>query len=291
MKRKNNKEKETKRNFDILDYDNIDDIFDNICEYDYNELDEGTELIKAFAELEKATHEKDVKKSKKIAEKVYEECPRCFDALLYRASLEEKGIILEKILKDGLKKEKERLEKEDLFRKEFIGNFFQIDETSQYIKGLFMLGQLYSAEGKIMLAKEIFLEMLKLDKTDRCKIHNNLLAIYVYLEDEDSAQKFLKQYPNKDFQIYMSLFILYYKKNNDKKAMEYLKKCIEKNYHLINFSKRNFEIKDKELDMPEDLKKGTMSEIITYFSSNMFLINSVPLLSEYIVEKVKEIKK
>lgn len=258
--------------------------------YNGGELEyENTPLDDAYELLEQAENAKTKNQAVKLAKQAYDNCPDCFDALLFQVNLEENSLKREKLLNDGLDFEKNRLQKENLFNKDNIGHFYSIFETRPYIRGLYTKADYLLFDGKVKQAMDVCKEILRLNENDNTGARYLLMAIYAYLEEEKEVLKLYKKYPEEDLEMLFPLFALYYKLGNNKKAKEYLKRINKANPHFVKFFKGTIKINDK---VPKGhYSKGDSSEVIMYFEQYDFLVDTMPTINYYILENSKNNKK
>ncbi len=145
------------------------------------------------------------------------------------------------------------------FAKENIGCFYGIFETRPYIRGLY--------------------------ENDNTGARYFLMAIYAYLEEEKEILELYKKYLEENFGMLYSLFVLYYKLGNEKKANAYLKRANKANPSLIKFFKGTLTDKDKAHH--DYYQIGTASEIMMYYTNYVFLTDTIPTIEYYILEKFK----
>ena len=263
--------------------DNLKDFFEK---YNNNEIEyKNTPLDDAYELLEKAERSKTEKEAVKLAKSAYKLCPDCFDALLFLVELEESELKKEKLLNDGLEREKKRLEEHNFFNKENIGSFYGLFETRPYIRGLYFKAYILLNSGKMTQAKEICKEILRLNESDNTGARYLLMAIYAVLEDEKGMLALYKKYPEKDLEMLFPLFALYYKLGNDKKAKKYLTEIDSLNPNFIKFFRDTLKI-SKNIT-PGYYSRGDASEVLMYFDHYRFLILILRNIDEYILDYFK----
>lgn len=260
-----------------------------IAKYNNGKIDyTNTILDDAYELLEQAENAKTKNQAIKLAKEAYDMCPDCFDAVLFQAELEENSIKRDKLLNEGLEFEKNRLEEEGYFDKDNIGHFYGIFETRPYIRGLYRKADYLIADGKAKQARDICLEILRLNNNDNTGARYLLMAIYAYLEDEKEMLKLYKKYPEEALEMLFPQFVLYYKLGKDKEAKEFLERINKANPHFIKFFKGT--IKRNE-DIPyRHYSKGDLSEVIMYFEQYDFLVLTLPKIHEFILENCKKQK-
>ena len=283
----NNMLEEFFKNSDAKNMDELNEKLQEFIEkYNNNEIEyENTPLDNAYELLEEAENAKTKKEALKLAKSAYKLCPECFDAIIFQASLEEIALKREKLLNDGLLKEKKRLEEKDYFNKENIGSFYGLFETRPYIRGLYAKATELLDNGKMTQAKEVCKEILRLNENDNTGARYLLMAIYAVLEDEKGMLALYKKYPEKDLEMLFPLFALYYKLGNDKKAKKYLSEIDSHNPNFIKFFKGT--MKQEKNITPGYYSRGDSSEIIMYFTIYKFLIITMNNVDEYILDYFK----
>lgn len=210
-----------------------------------------------------------------MAKEAYKMCSACFAAVLFQADLEENSIKREKILNEGLDFEKDRLEKEGYFEKDNIGHFYGIFETRPYIRGLYRKADYLIENGKVKQARDICMEILRLNNNDNTGARYLLMAIYAYLEEA--------------LEMLFPQFVLYYKLGKDKEAKELLERINKANPHFIKFFKGTIKLNE---DVPARYyRKGDSSEVIMYFEQYDFLVLTIPNIHEFILENSKKTTK
>ena len=261
-----------------------------MAKYNNGEIDyTNTILDDAYELLEQAEKAKTKNQAIKLAKKAYEMCPDCFDAILFQADLEENSIKRDRLLNEGLDFEKDRLEEEGYFEKDNIGHFYGIFETRPYIRGLYRKADYLIADGKAKQARDVCLEILRLNNNDNTGARYLLMAIYAYLEEEKEMLKLYKKYPEEALEMLFQQFALYYKLGKDKETKELLERINKANPHFIKFFKGT--IKRNE-DIPYGhYSKGDSSEVIMYFEQYDFLVMTLPSIHEFVLENSKKSKK
>lgn len=260
-----------------------------MAKYNNGEIDyTNTILDDAYELLEQAEKAKTKNQAIKLAKKAYEMCPDCFDAILFQADLEENSIKRDRLLNEGLDFEKDRLEEEGYFEKDNIGHFYGIFETRPYIRGLYRKADYLIADGKAKQARDVCLEILRLNNNDNTGARYLLMAIYAYLEEEKEMLKLYKKYPEEALEMLFPQFALYYKLGKDKETKELLERINKANPHFIKFFKGT--IKRNE-DIPYGhYSKGDSSEVIMYFEQYDFLVMTLPSIHEFVLENSKKSK-
>ena len=204
---------------------------------------------------------------------------------MFQVDLEENHIKSLKLLEEGLKNEKDRLKEKGYFDKECIGHFYGIFETRPYINGLYRKADCLISDGKAKQARDVCLEILRLNKNDNTGARYLLMAIYAYLEEEKEMLKLYKKYPEEALEMLFPQFALYYKLGKDKETIEMLNRINKANSHFIKFFKGT--IKNNKEVLDGYYRKGDVTEVIMYFEEYRFLIMSLPSIDEFILENSK----
>lgn len=280
-------------NTDAKDEDELNEKLQEFLEkYNNGEVEyENTELDDAYELLEKAENARSKKQAIKYAKEAYELCPACFESILFQQNLEENSLKRDELLDEGLKIEKERLEKEGFFSKKNIGQFYSIFETCPYIRGLYTKVCNLVNAGKLTQARDLCKEILRLNELDNIGSRYMLMAIYAMLEDEQETLKLSRKYPENNLEMLFPLFALYYKLGKEEKAISYLHRINEQNPYFLKFF--NHTIKEKELEEASRgyYSHGDVSEIVMYVTNYNFLLFSMRDIEEFVLEHSKKVKK
>ena len=283
----NNMIKEFLENTDIESEEELNEAFGKFIEqYNAGEIEyENTPLDEAYELLEEAENAKTMKEAKRLAKKAFETSNACFDAKLFLADLEENSLKSNKILDEGLKFEKKRLEEEGYFDKENIGSFYGIFETRPYIRGLYVKASNLCNDGKYKKAIEVCKEILKLNESDNTGSRYLLMALYAIIEDEKSMLDLYKKYKENNLEMLFPMFVLYYKKEDDIKAKKYLDMINKGNKHFIKFFKGTMKL--EEDIMPGYYSRGNASEVFMYMREYFFFVCTLSNINDYIIENSK----
>jgi tetratricopeptide (TPR) repeat protein len=143
----------------------------------------------AFEAMEAAT----AAKASSLAKKALAKDPDCVDALVVLAGIEADSA---KAAIEGLQKAVEAGERSlgAKFIKKNKGHFWLILETRPYMRALEHLAGVYSAEGFIKAAIEIYEKMLMLNPGDNQGVRDPLLGLHLALGGADEAGKLLEAY-------------------------------------------------------------------------------------------------
>jgi hypothetical protein len=123
--------------------------------------------------------------------------PKNLDVLVQLMLLDsrKKSFQLLKELENLLVIGKKDLQERKLY-KESMGDFYLVLETRPYMRALSMYIGTLKDNFMIQKAISVAKEMLKLNKMDNLGARYDLMALYVYTEDEFNARKLMRQFPD-----------------------------------------------------------------------------------------------
>lgn len=251
---------------------------------------EDTPSVKALEKLEEAQDCENEKEAKKLAKEALEIDPHCAEAKRFLFSFEENLFkLLEKIDK-AIKEEEKYLKEEGLFTEENIGDFYGLFETRSYIRLMMDKLQLLLNLGRFSMAKEVALEIIRLNENDNTGARFILMALYTYFEDEKGLNDLLKKYPDDTLISSVSQMILSYKLGDLNKALKYLKEASKRNKHFIKMMTK--EIKEEEFW--EFLESGMYfigdkSEVFEVMNTFRFVLGTTNSIGEWIYQNKKKI--
>ena len=234
------------------------------------------------------------KDSLKNAKKILEKDPDNLDAasVVAYASTNSLNKLIDKYKKLIAEAEK-KLEQDGYFGEDNVGKFWLILETRPYMRLLLSYADTLVECGKMRLAVEVFEKMIGLCEMDNLGARYRAMHIYAYLEDEESALKLLKKYPDDDTQMLLPLSVLYYKLGDLKKSAKYLKKLRDLNEGTLEFFEEADE-NDFESIMyninPIGYRPDTIEELIEDGSENFFLFDSASSYFEWGLSKLRTMK-
>jgi len=247
---------------------------------------EETPLDKAYQKLETAERTKNKKTAIKLAKEAYEICDRCFDAIIFQASMETNIFKMYDILNKGLEYEKSKLEEDGFFDKDNIGHFYGLFETRPYMRGLSFKAFNLVNEGKLKQAMEVCKEAIRLNESDNMGLRYMLMAIYAALEDEKSMLELRDKYDEDSFEMLFPIMILYYKLGDYDKAKKYLDMVNKVNTNLKKYIKGN-DFEDEDC-IPGYFRPGSISELEMYYEYYGFLLDNLNTLDDFILEYSKK---
>ena len=251
---------------------------------------EDTPSVKALEKLEEAYDCEDEKEAKKLAKEALKIDPFCVDAKRFLFNFEENPFKLLEKLDKAIKEEEEHLKEEDLFNDENIGMFYGLFETRPYIILICYKLNLLLNLGMLSQAKEVALEIIRLNENDNMGARFVLMAIYTYFEDEKALNDLLKEYPDDTLISSASQMILNYKLGNFDKALKYLKEANKRNKHFIKVMTK--EIKEEEFfTFLENgmYSLGDKSEVFEFMSTFRFVLLNTGSIGEWIDRNKKKV--
>lgn len=186
------------------------------------------------------------------------------------------------------------LKKQGFFNNDNIGEFWLIFETRPYMRLLHKYSTLLVDCGQMRLAMAEFKKMLELCSNDNLGVRYNLMHLYAFFEDEQSALELFKTYPEDSTQFLLPLSILYYKLGNLRKSYQYLKKLLAVNEDICDFLNI---IISGELEKFYDYTNSygyrpfTIEELAIEYEENNFLFDSTPAYFIWAKHKINSNKK
>lgn len=254
---------------------------------------EPTALDEAYDLLERAENADRISDARRLAKRAFEKSDECLDAKIFLADIAPNVIEAEKIINQALDYEEKRLRKAGFFDSENIGRFYLIFETRQYIRALHAKAMILFNSGRLRQAIEVCQEILRLNQNDNLGIRYYLMAIYALLEDEMSAAALYEKYPEDDFFMAFTLFLLNYKLGRLKQADKNLRKAIELNGEIVAYYRAAHPPARFFQDTDGYYEPHSTTEIIAYMDMFESLMYTVPTIRTYIHNflKTKKTKK
>ncbi|WP_416181914.1 hypothetical protein [Acidaminococcus timonensis] len=247
--------------------------------------------------LELAENARTKKEERQYLENARKLDPKNLDVLVQLMLLDsrKKSFQLLKELENLLVIGKKDLQERKLY-KESMGDFYLVLETRPYMRALSMYIGTLKDNFMIQKAISVAKEMLKLNKMDNLGARYDLMALYVYTEDEFNARKLMRQFPDEKesgwFQLPMAL--LYYRLEKWDEAQKLIE-ALKKEYKATTFKEfitekagsLNF-VRDEGTDYYEPY---TRSELESIYESNLFLWLPSVNFFEWVKEVLKPAKK
>lgn len=200
----------------------------------------------------------------------------CFEALQLVNNLEDDYNERLKNVELGIRYQKDKLNKLGYFDKKYEGKFYEIIVTRNYIRLLKFKVDTLIFLGRIGMAYDLCLEILRLNKSDDLGVKYTLLNIYAYKEDEESLLKLESELNEHSLETLVPMLILYYKLDKMDKVNECLEEITSISSDFISFFKTYVSGFSNE-NIPE-----SMLEIL---ESTGFFINTTPGLIYYMIVK------
>lgn len=248
---------------------------------------ENTSLDDAYELLEQAERARSKKEAMRLAQEAYKKDSACFDAIIFLSSLENTNEKRDAVLEEGLENERKRLEQQNFFVKENKGMFYGLYETRPYMRGLFAKAYNLVQDGKMRQAIGVCKEILELNENDNLGARYLLLALYAYLEEEKELLKLAKKYDEDNLEFLFPLLILYYKKGDNEKAIQYVEEINKANPHVLKLFKNTLKHDFEDYGF---YRIGDASEVMMYIEHYIFLFDGTPGIKEFFIEKSKKKK-
>lgn len=247
--------------------------------------------------LELAENARTQKQERQYLEKARQLEPKNLDVLVQLMLLDsrKKSFQILKELEDLLVIGKKDLQERKLY-KESMGDFYLVLETRPYMRTLSMYLGALKENFMIQKAISVAKEMLKLNKMDNLGARYELMALYVYTEDEFNARKLLRQFSDEKesgwFQLPMALMYFRLGKWDEaKKLVEALKKEYKASVFKEFVTEKAGDYDRFHDEEPVYYQSYTRSELETIFSSNLFLWLTSVNFFQWVKEVLKPAKK
>ena len=245
--------------------------------------------------LELAFNAETMKDAQRYAKKALQLDPFNFDAEMMTIDLKAK--ILTDLVQGyakALPKATKHMEEEGYFDDENIGHFWGILGTRPYMRLRGQYVQALTDCGMLGRAREECRDLLRLCEGDNMGMRYRLMHIYAYFEEEEAALALHKQFDSYDeTEMLFPLSILYYKKEDYRKATQYLRRLNRANKDLRRFLKI---VSDGDAESLEGLnidgayRPGTIEEIFVEVRDNNFLFAGIDPYFEWAYKQVKKFK-
>lgn len=177
------------------------------------------------------------------------------------------------------------MEKGNYFQ-EHTGDFWTVQETRPFMRLLHGYMLMLISCNMINAAIEKAKELLKLCENDNLGVRYTLIHLYAKIEDEYAALMLHRRYGGmEEAQMLLPLAVLYFKKYELNRSLEYLQRLCKINKNTKKFIKA---VKNSDLDSyrSEEMnffvyQSGTIQELITEYDENGFLFDDVPFFFEW----------
>ena len=236
------------------------------------------------------------KEALKYLKKALKLDPYNFDAQSYLIDLTADDFT-ERVKKygDAVSKATKHMAEEGYFEDEYIGKFWGVLETRPYMRLRSMYTKLLLVCGRMGQVQRECEELLRLSENDNLGMRHMLMHVYAYFENEEAALALYKKYGDFDeAPIALPLSILYYKKGNIPKALQYLRKVSKSNKDMKKFLKMIMEdrIEDcGDFEVEGAYRPGTLEELIVEYHENLFLFLSAGIYIEWAYKQLTPAKK
>ena len=217
-----------------------------------------------------------------LANKSLEINPNNTDATNFVIAYEKEPNIRLQKYKENLEKCKKILDKDNMFTKENIGDFWLIIETRPYMRTKHNCILTLIELEKYKDAANECEEMLKLCKNDNMGIRSILIGIYIFIEEYEKAEKLYKKFNEPQLFILLPSSIMYYKQGEYDKATKVIKKIKKENEYCIDYITGKIKLSDKQIEKIKNENRyalGTIEEVYMAVKNLEYLTSTVP---EYI---------
>lgn len=193
---------------------------------------------------------------------------------------------------DGILVDTEKdLREEGLFDEDFIGDYWLIYETRPYMSAKLEYLQSLLDLGMYKKAINQAEDMLRLNENDNLGIRYILINLYALMEDEEGINSLVEKFGDKEVEFLLGLSIFYFKVDNLRKSLTYLKKAQKTNKYVKEFI-------DGCLDPVTFYDKaifhysmGSLDQLISNYQSSYFLYTSLLEYYSWAKRKLRNIKK
>ena len=203
------------------------------------------------------------------------------------------GSELQKKMKSLLDKAERRLEKLGINRQEDAGMYYDLPETDSFIMVYREYMDLLVEISKLRKAAEVGENILYLNEDDDLEARFDLLAIYAVLEEQRKAQELFEVYEMKSSaRALMTMSMLYYKLDLEKKAVDYLKKLMKMVPDIQNAFKVIDEdpyLVNQELNFT-DVTENSANEILLEYIGHPFLHEPTSVYVSWALENMQKLE-
>lgn len=141
--------------------------------------------------------------------------------------------------------------KEGYFEDDSIGEFWLMTETRPFMRVYSTYMDELMRGGKLRLAIEVGMDMLRLCENDNLGKRYDLMNCYAALEDEEAALALQNRYPEeKSAMFLLPLSVLFYRLGKEEQARQYLKELMAVNADTKNSSRRSFRDVPRKSSVP-----------------------------------------
>ena len=235
-----------------------------------------------------AYEEPNIIKAINYAKKSLKVNPDNIDAMNFLVSVEPDEEKQLEMYKENIQTAKKILDKNNMFDKENIGQFWGITETRPYMRTRqsYML-KLFHLKRYDEAIKECE-ELLKLCKNDNLGVRYILIGLYVYTDNFNKAEKLYKKFKEDSTFMLLPLCIMYYKQGDFNEAEMARRKVNIKNsiiFELLNESIKLSKKRKEELEHARGYALGSLEEAYLVLKDLKYLIDSTEGFKEWIKTK------
>lgn len=183
------------------------------------------------------------------------------------------------------------LREEGLFDEDSVGDFWLIYETRPYMSARLEYLQSLLDLGMYKKAINQAEDMLRLNENDNLGIRYILINLYALMEDEEGINSLVEKFGDKEVEFLLGLSIFYFKVDNLRKSLTYLKKAQKTNKYVKEFIDGCLDpmmVYDKAIF---HYSMGSLDQLISNYQSSYFLYTSLLEYYSWAKRKLKNIKK
>ena len=181
------------------------------------------ELEERIADLlEQASSASSVKKRQECARAVLELDPRNLPAKLLLVMDSKDLLKMLEVFDEAVQEEEDGLRKEGWFADEYIGEFWGIYETRNYMFARFSRMKHLIMMSRYRKAIEEGKDMLRLCQGDNLGVRYLLMGLYVMLEEKEALEKLFEEYEEEGPETLLSGAMMAYRFGETDKALSYL---------------------------------------------------------------------
>ncbi len=253
-------------------------------------LNEEEYELDEYAYLAKAMESEDSERRMEFIKKSLEINPDFVEAKLFLLmnndieDPEKLQLNIEKILNE----EEQRLKKEGITEEEYLGKYYEIDESQGYISAYETYIRCLRLQGKMRKAAEACRKVCRLDEDDNLEVRYSLIAIYAFLEEEKMAEDLYKKYSEERSRMLLPMIALYYKLGDEEKAISYLNILHKKTKGLKQAVKILKEAEEKIEDIMNlpYCKPNSKEDLIRSFMEASFVYETIPNFLNWMEELI-----
>lgn len=236
--------------------------------------------------LEEAYSATSKTKAIKLAKQALEIYPDNIDAECFIVDYEENQIKKLDKIETIIEKAKRILEKDNMFDKDNIGDFWGIIETRPYMRARNRKITILTDLGRYTDAIKECEEMLRLCESDNLGIRYTLIGLYCILEKFEECKELYERFNEYSAFMLFPMAIMYFKMGDYEEAKRFLKDTQKVNPYIIQILKNETSLIGNSNEI-EYYEHGSMEEASIIIADLLNLIGSVPSFITFIDLEMK----